>query len=92
MDIKNKFNIGDKVWVIYENHGEISLYNDTIDEICIRESGIYYILKEVCIDKEEKNLVLYLDKEGLLNKIYEIMQEIRKKEGKENGLIKKMEI
>lgn len=92
MEIKNKFNIGDKVWVIYENQGEISIYNDTIDEICIRESGIYYILKEACIDKEEKNLVLYLDREGLLNKIYEIMQEIRKKEGKENGLIKKMEI
>ncbi len=92
MEIHNKFYIDERVWVIYETNGEIRVYDDFIDEICIKKDEIYYILKESCIDKKEENLVLFDDKEGLFTKITEAMQEIRRKEKGENEYIKQMEL
>lgn len=82
MTIKIKYEIGQRVWIIYENQGEACIYDDYIDEICIGENGLYYMVKEACIDRAEEDIVLYEDIDKLVEKIKQIMQEIREKESK----------
>ena len=82
MTIKTKYEIGQRVWIIYENQGEACIYDDYIDEICIGENGLYYMVKEACIDGAEEDIVLYEDTDKLVEKIKQIMQEIREKESK----------
>ena len=82
MTIKTKYEIGQRVWIIYENQGEACIYDDYIDEICIGENGLYYMVKEACIDRAEEDIVLYEDTDKLVEKIKQIMQEIREKESK----------
>ena len=80
MTIKTKYEIGQRVWIIYENQGEACIYDDYIDEIWIGENGLYYMVKEACIDRAEEDIVLYEDTDKLVEKIKQIMQEIREKE------------
>lgn len=82
MFIQTKYEIGQRVWVVYENRGEVCVYDDYIDEICMGENGLYYILKEACIDRNENNIILYEDTDKLVEKIKQIMKEIRNKESK----------
>lgn len=84
MTIQTKYEIGQRVWIVYENRGEVCVYDDYIDEICIGENGLYYMLKEACIDRAEEDIVLYENTDKLVEKIKQIMQEIRKKESEEN--------
>lgn len=84
MKIQTKYEIGDRVWIIYENRGEACVYDDYIDEICIGENGLYYMVKEACIDRAEEDIVLYEDTDKLVEKIKQIMEEIREKESEEN--------
>lgn len=80
MDLKLKYDIGQRIWVVYENQGEVSVYDDYIDEICVNnEKQIYYILKNACIDREEKDIVLYEDTNRLVEKIKEILKESEEK-------------
>lgn len=81
MEIKTKYEIGQRIWVVYENRGEVSVYDDYIDEICVNENGMYYMLREACIDRAEQDIVLYEDTDKLIEKIKQVMQEIREKEG-----------
>lgn len=82
MIIKSKYEIGQRAWIVYENRGEACIYDDYIDEICIGENGLYYMVKEACIDRAEEDIVLYEDTDKLVEKIKQIMQEIREKESK----------
>ena len=69
---------GQRVWVVYENQGEACVYNDYIDEICVNtENGIYYILKDACIDRSEKDIILYEDTEILIEKIKQITNKTK---------------
>lgn len=82
MVIQTKYEIGQRVWIAYENKGEVCVYDDYIDEICIGENGVYYMVKEACIDRAEEDIVLYEDTDKLVEKIKQTMQEIRDKESK----------
>lgn len=82
MTIKTKYEIGQRVWIVYENKGEACVYDDYIDEICIGENGLYYMLKEACIDGKEEDIIPYEDTDKLIDKIKQIMEEIRDKESK----------
>ena len=84
MTIQTKYEIGQRVWIIYENKGEACVYDDYIEEICVGENGLYYMLKEVCIDGNENDIILYEDTDKLVEKIKQIMEEIREKESEEN--------
>lgn len=79
MTIQTKYEIGQRVWIVYENKGEVCVYDDHIDEICISESGLYYMLKEASIDETEANIVLYENTDKLVEKIKQIMEDIKKK-------------
>ena len=82
MTIQTKYEIGQRVWIVYENNGEVCIYDDYIDEICVNKNGAYYMLKEACIDHTEKDIVLYDDTEKLVEKIKQTMENIREKEDK----------
>lgn len=81
MEIKTKYEIGQRIWVVYEDRGEVCVYDDYIDEICVNDNGMYYMLREACIDRAEQDIVLYEDTDKLIEKIKQVMQEIREKEG-----------
>ena len=81
MEIKTKYEVGQRIWVVYEDRGEVCVYDDYIDEICVNDNGMYYMLREACIDIAEQDIVLYEDTDKLIEKIKQVMQEIREKEG-----------
>lgn len=84
MKIETKYNIGDKVWVVYENKteygpaGEVNLYDDVITDIIINKEGISYATEHT--DIKEKDIVPYEDKSALLIKIQEVMNAIHENE------------
>lgn len=80
MTIQTKYEIGQRVWIIYENNGEVCVYDDYIEEIGVDDKRIYYILKNACIDGEEEDIVLYENTDKLVEKIKETMDNIREKE------------
>lgn len=92
MDIKTRYNIGDRVWIVYENTtrdinnnlvltGEVSLYDTTISEISIVKDGFEYYCDEGEYEGiEEKDIILYEDRKKLLATIYELMDKIHRRE------------
>ena len=95
MKIETKYNIGDRIWVVYEpiiNNkygqnqpaGEISVYADEISSIEIDEDGITYVLKDSdYTELKEDEIILYHETDKLLEKIQGLMHKINKRE-KEN--------
>ena len=95
MDIKTKYNIGDRVWIVYEARisnkyindeptGEVSVYDDTISSIEIGKKGTFYLLEKAdCIDVKEDEIILYDEKDKLLAKIQKLMNEINEREKKD---------
>jgi len=84
MKIETKYNIGDKVWIVYEANtqyglaGEVNLYDDVITDIIIDTDGVTYATEHT--DIKEKDIILYEDKSTLLAKIQELMNAIHKRE------------
>lgn len=79
MQINTKYEVGQHVWHIYENKGEVCVFDDFIGWITI-EDDMYYTLKESTVDVKEEDIILYEDTDTLSKKIIEIMEDIRKKE------------
>lgn len=80
MKIETKYDIGQRIWIIYEHQGEIHVYEDKIIEICIAEKGAVYLPNSSTDEVEEKDVILYENTDMLVNKIKEVMEEIKKKE------------
>ena len=79
MKIETKYNRGDKVWVVYENQGEVCVYDTEITDIFIDKNGINYYGKEGT-DYLEDLLISYNEKDKLLERILSIMNEIHERE------------
>ena len=79
MKIETKYNIGDKVWIVYENQGEVCVYDTIIENIDYGKDGLYYMTKEFN-DYKEEILIPYDEKDKLLEKILNVMNEIHQKE------------
>lgn len=97
MNIKTKYNIGDRVWIVNEpiiNNeyvhdmpaGEVSLYDDYISSIEINKEGTFYLLKySDCIDLKDDEIILYHETDKLLAKIQKMMSEINERDKEENN-------
>ena len=95
MIVETKYNIGDRVWIVYEQSlysdnykgpaGEITVFSDSIIGIIVDEdkSIVYEIEAEGADWIKEEDIIFYGDDEALLKKIKELDNEIRKREGKE---------
>ena len=82
MLIQTKYEIGQRVWIVFENKSEVCVYDDYIIEICVGKDGLCYMLRDYCDDVAEEDIVLYDETDKLVEKIKQIMEEIRDKERK----------
>ena len=82
MQIKTKYNIGDRVWIVYEDRGEVSVYDTWIDSIGYDKEGLTYYTRELN-DYSEEAIILYKEKDKLLERIETIMKEIHDREREE---------
>ena len=86
MKIETKYNIGDKVWIVYEpeinstKSGEISIYTDTIAEIIFYKNEIVYDFDLYPDELKESEIILYDEKDKLLAKIEELTNKIEERE------------
>lgn len=86
MKIETKYNIGDKVWIVYEPKtdstffGEVSIYTDTIVEIVIYKNGIVYAFENCPEELKESEIIIYNEKDKLLAKIEELTNKIEERE------------
>ena len=79
MEIKTKYNIGDRVWIVYEDRGEVSVYDTWIDSIGYDKEGLTYYTREAN-DYPEEAIILCKEKDKLLERIETIMKEIHDRE------------
>lgn len=81
MDIKTKYEIGQHIWYTYEYRGEVHVFDDIIREINITQDGVEYWLDEAEDNIKEIDVVRYEDEIGLVNRIKELLQKFKEKEG-----------
>ncbi len=88
MKINTKYDIGQRVWIIYENRGEVCVFDDIISEICISESGLEYWVQISGDSILEENIILYEEYDKLKDRILKLMEDIHnsEREVKKNGL------
>lgn len=86
MKIETKFNIGDRVWIVYENRGEVNVYSDEIDSMTIEKGGrlLIWFKDSDAMDVYEEELIEYNDLKKLAEKILEIDNKIRKEQCEKN--------
>ena len=70
--IQTKYEIGQKVWVIYEKDKEICLFSDEIIEIITNKNGISYFLNLCDEDIKENDIISYENTDLLLEKIIDL--------------------
>lgn len=95
MQIKTKYNIGDRVWVVKEADyyntetrkrelaGVLEVFDDYIESIQVYNEGVIYVLRQAdMLELYEHEVILYDNKEGLVKKIEEVMKIINERENK----------
>lgn len=79
MVIKTKYEIGQHVWIVYENQGEACVYDDYIGWITY-EDYLLYTTKQSYADMKEEEIINFEDTDKLVDRIKQLMQEIKEKE------------
>lgn len=75
MEIKTKFAIGDKVYILYRTGDmKVTLMKDEIAKIVITDKGIVYYGKIMDAEFKEEEIVLINDYEHLIKKIIELAE------------------
>ena len=81
MELKTKYNLGDKVWCLEKVHGEVAVYVDTIIEIFYNsEKGICYLTDDAGEELAEENVILETEDDKLLARIKELWNKIVEEE------------
>lgn len=81
MNIKTKYEIGTHIWIVYENNGEVHVYDDEIVNIVIDEDkGLLYCSKCGYEEFKEEEVILYEELDKMAKKVKQVMLEIREKE------------
>lgn len=82
MKIETKFNIGDRVWIVYEYKREVNVYSDEIDSITIEKSGklLIWFKDSDAMDVYEEDLIRYEDLKTLSERILELDNKVRKEQ------------
>ena len=82
MKIETKFNIGDRVWIVYENRGEVNVYSDEIDSMTIENSGrlLIWFKDSDAMDVYEEDLIRYEDLKTLSERALELDNKVRKEQ------------
>lgn len=94
MIVETKYNIGDRVWIVYEQNihnesyrgpaGEITIFSDEIIGIIVNKDEVLYEINAEGADwMPEKDIIFYGDDISLLNKIKVLNDIIVERENKE---------
>ena len=83
MEIKTKYEIGQRIWIIYKNKGEICMYCEPIIEIVIDKNTFYYCTNNLYDDIKEEDIITENDKDKLFEKIKQLMKEIDEEENED---------
>ena len=86
MKIETKFNIGDRVWIVYDYKGEVHVYYDEIDSITIEKNGklLIWFKDSDAMDVYEEGLIEYEDLKTLAERILELDNKVRKEQCEKN--------
>ena len=84
MLIQTKYAMGQRIWIVYKNKGEVCLYCEAISEIAFNTEKLCYITYS-CNEIQEKDVILENDKDKLFEAIQKIMKEIDEEEGGNKG-------
>ena len=86
MKIETKFNIGDRVWIVYDYKGEVHVYSDEIDSITIEKNGklLIWFKDSDAMDVYEEGLIEYEDLKTLAERILELDNKVRKEQCEKN--------
>lgn len=92
MEIKTKFNIGQRVWCPeLSRHGNsitIDLASGIITSISVESDGkISYFFNEWCTDYDEDRIIAYENTAELMDRLIELDNQIRKEKENKNEKI-----
>ena len=82
MEIKTKYEIGQKIWIVYKNKGEVCMYCEPILDIVIDRNGLVYDTENSYDEIKEEDVILEDDRGKLFKKIKKLMKEIDEEEVK----------
>lgn len=82
MEIRTKYEIGQKIWIVYENKGEVCMYCEPILDIVIDRNGLVYGTENSYDEIKEEDIITENDKDKLFEKIKQLMKEIDEEEVK----------
>lgn len=82
MEIKTKYEIGQKIWIVYKNKGEVCMYCEPIEYINIDKNGLSYSTENSYDEMREEDIILEDNKDKLFQKIKHLMKEIDEEEAK----------
>lgn len=80
MEIKTKYEIGQKIWIVYKNKCEVCMYCEAILDIVIDANGLVYSTENSFDEVKEEDIILEDDKDKLFEKIKQLMKEIDEEE------------
>ena len=84
MKLETKYEVGQRIWIVYEDKEEVHLYDDLIVNILINEDReIIYCTKEAYEELNEDEIILYEEAGKLINKIKELLNNVTKKKAGE---------
>ena len=84
MLIQTKYDIGQRIWIVYKNKGEVCLYCEAIQEIIFSKETFSYMTENSYDEIKEIDVILENDKDKLFETIQQTMKEIDEEE-KEGG-------
>ena len=75
MTINTKFGIGDEVYIIYKENGEVKIFKDEIMEILITDTQTLYYVSTSSNEYNEKQFIPSDLRENVIDKIDELLKE-----------------
>lgn len=75
MTINTKFGIGDEVYILYKENGEVKIFKDEILEILITDTQTLYYVSTSANEYDEKQFIPTDLRENVIDKIDELLKE-----------------
>lgn len=83
MEIKTKYEIDQKIWIVYKNKGEVCMYCEPISDIVIDRNGLVYGTENSYDEIKEEDIITEDNKDKLFKKIKQLMKEIDEEENED---------
>ncbi len=75
MTINTKFGIGDEVYILYKENGEVKIFKDKIMEILITGTRTLYYVSTSADEYNEKQFIPAILRENVIDEIDKLLKE-----------------